>query len=159
MRHKSIRKKLLRYLDNDLSDGEMQHVQRHLESCQSCQDDLKTIESLWRIDRPIERMTAPPFLWTRISTRLEEEERQSFVSIIKDALLPALRPAIIIAGLLLVLVGGMELGNMITLSADDRAEILIDNTMENFGLSYFEVLPPGSIDARVLALTESELQK
>jgi len=156
MRHKSIRKKLLRYLDKELSEKESRRVLSHLESCQSCQSDLKAIESLWRINRPVERMATPPFLWAHISAQLKAEEKQGFFDNIKDAVLPLLRPAILVGTLLLALIGGMKLGDKIAPPPVEQAEIQIE-TKDNLGMSYFEVLPPGSIDARVLALTESEM--
>ncbi len=157
MKHKTIKKKLLRYLDNELAQKEKLKVRRHLESCQTCQNDLKIIKSLWRTGQPVEKLSVPPFLWTRIITRLKSEKQQGFVNEMKYAILPMLRPAIIIVVLLFILVGGIDLGNWLTSSPGDRAELSSENTTDNFGLSYFEVLPPGSIDGRILALTESEM--
>jgi hypothetical protein len=157
MRHKSIRKTLLRYLDQELSERESREVQHHLENCQSCQEALKDLKAWWQPDRPIAGMIALPFLWTRISMRLKSVEKSDIFNVIKDSLFPILRPLVIIVGLLLVLLGGIELGNRMTFTPENQVGISIDPKMDNFGMNYFEVLPPGSIDARVLTLTESEM--
>jgi hypothetical protein len=159
MQHKSIQKKLLSYLDKDLSDSESQKVRSHLEGCQICQDDLKDLELLWRMERPVKRMTAPPFLWTRIAARLKSEKKQGFFNEIKVFIFPLLRPALEIAVLILGVIGGIEFGNRIFLSSGDSSEVTFEKTIDSFGLNYFEVFPPGLFDDRVLALTESEQQK
>ena len=154
-----MRKKSLRYLDNDLPEREMQSVRAHLESCQTCLDVLKNIELLWRDEQPVKRVAAPPFLWLRILARLKRDEEQGFFIRFKASVLPLLRPAIIIGALVLVLIGGIEWGNMLLPASGDHREIAIAGTTGNFGMSYFEILPPGSIDARILVLSESEIQR
>ena len=152
MRHKLIRKKLLRYLDDDLPGREHRAIKNHLQNCQSCQAYLRDIEALWRTTRPVKTFSAPPFLWSRISARLKTEKKQgSFV--------PLLRPALMIGALVLVLISGIKLGNMITLSHTDQIEALTGRIADSFGMSYFEVFPPGSIDTRFLTLTKSEMKK
>ncbi len=156
MRHKMIQKKLLSYLDNDLSDDEKQNIQRHLETCQECRDDLETLERLWQSDRPIERMAVPPFLWSRIANALKSEKRRGFFDAAEFSFSRALRPVFVVAILVLVFIGGIELGTWIDHSEFDKPMISRERTEDNFGLNYFDVLPPGSIDAWQLALTESE---
>lgn len=159
MRHKSIQKKLLRYLEKDLPESEQREIQNHLQSCQICQDDLKYLETLWQINRSDGRLTAPPFLWTRISAEFRADEKHSLFDGVKSSIPRVLQSAILIGILFLTLIGGIKLGNMITLSTDDRSAVQIDDYADSFGLNYFEILPPGSIDDQVLALTESEMQK
>ncbi len=159
MRHKLIRKKLLRYLDKDLPESEQREIGNHLQSCQVCQDDLKYFETLWRIERSDSRLTAPPFLWTRISTRFRDDKKYGLFDGLKNSVTRIWRPVFLIGVLFLALVGGIKLGNMSALSTNDSSAGQIDDNTDNFGLSYFEILPPGSIDDQVLALTESEMQK
>jgi len=159
MKHKKIQKKLLRYLDDDLPEREKVKVQRHLESCQTCRDALKTLESMWVTERSIERKTAPPFLWTRISAKLSAEAEHGFFKGFKKPLRLALRPVATVMVLLFIFFIGIKLGNLMSGSSRDVTEISTERITDNFGMSYFEILPPGSLDARVLALTNNEMQK
>lgn len=159
MNHKMIQKKLLRYLDDELSEQEKVKVQRHLERCETCRDALKTIELMWVTERPIERKTAPPFLWTRISARLQAEAEQGIFKGFKKPVRLALRPLVTVVVLLFIFFSGIKLGNLMTGPSGDVAEISTERITDNFGMSYFEILPPGSLDARALALTESEIQR
>ena len=159
MKHKSIQKKMLRYLDDDLPEGEKVNVQRHLESCRTCREDLKAVESMWATEQPIERQAAPPFLWTRIAARLQAEAEQRFFKGFNMFVHLALRPVLTVVVLFFIFFSGIKLGNLITGSTGDVTEISAESATDNFGMSYFEILPPGSIDAHALALTESEMQE
>ena len=159
MKHKLIQKKLLCYLDGDLSEREKVQVQRHLESCPECRDALKTVESMWAIEQPIERKTVAPFLWTRISSRLHAEAKQGFFKGSKKPVRLALRPLVTAVVLIFIFYSGIKLGNLITGSTSDVSQVSAENTIDNFGMSYFDILPPGSINAQVLVLIESEMEE
>lgn len=159
MKHKLIRKKLLRYLDGDLSIKEKVKVRHHLESCRACRDALKMLESMWVAERPIERKTAPAFLWTRIAARLQSQTEREIFKGLGNPVRWVLRPVITVVVLLFIFFSGMKLGNLITGSTGDVTEISTERITDNFGMSYFEILPPDSIDANILALTESERQE
>ncbi|MBN2088510.1 zf-HC2 domain-containing protein [candidate division KSB1 bacterium] len=150
MRHKKIRKKLLRYLDNDLLEKEKLEVQCHLENCRSCQDDLKTVEMLWFPERLIERKSAPPFLWTRISARIQSEAKQGFLNELKKPVWLALRPVVMVAMFILIFFSGIKLGNLMIKPFGEGSEISAERSTDNFGMGYFEISPPGSIDADFL---------
>jgi len=157
MRHNVIKKKLISYLDTALPENEMHQIRRHLAQCQACREDLKTLARLWRPGQPPHRLVAPAHLWPRIAARLPREKSTGILDIIRQSIFPVLRPVIIGAGLIAILIGGVELGQQLSPPTID-AEGFGGNATENFGLNYFEVLPPGSIDARLLVLTESEMQ-
>ena len=108
MLHKSVRKKCLRYLDKELSEREWLKIRRHLEICKTCRDDYKYVESMWRIDVPVERIKAPPFLWTRILTIIHSDEKQGLQGNKKRTVLPVMRPLMLIMALLAALFGGIR---------------------------------------------------
>ena len=159
MKHRPIRKKILRYLDDDLSVREKQKVRHHLENCQVCRDALKMLESMWVVDRPIERQTAPPFLWTRIAARLQSQTEQKPFKGLKNPVRWVLRPVMTVGVLIIIIFSGVKLGNLTIESSRDGTEISTKRITDNFGSSCFEILPPGFIDAHVFALTESERQE
>jgi len=156
MEHKAIQKKLLRYLDDELSEQEKVKVHRHLERCETCRDALQTIELMWATERPIERKKAQPFLWTRIAERLQSETERDIFKGLGNPMRWIQRPVMTVVVLLFIFFSGIKLGNLITGSTGDVTEISTERIIENFGMSYFKILPPGSIDANILALTESE---
>lgn len=157
MKHKTIQNKLLSYLDDELPEREKIKVQSHLKSCRICQEALKTVELIWATERPIERKTAPLILWTRISTRLNSEKKQGILYTLKQFIRPALRPVMTVVVLLFIFFSGIKLGKLITGSFVNVTEKSTESIADNFGMSYFEISPPGSIDAHILALTESEM--
>lgn len=159
MKHKIIQKKLLRYWDDELSEQEKENVQRHLERCETCRDALQTIEWIWTTERPIERKTAPPFLWTRISAQMQTEAEQGFLNGLKVPVRLALRLVVTVVVLLFIFISGIKLGNSTIGSTGDVTEISAESATDNFGMSYFEISPPGSINALVLALNESEMEE
>ncbi len=155
MDHKTIQKKLLRYLDDALSEKEKSQVRHHLKNCRICRDALQTIESMWNTEQPIERQTAPPFLWTRISAQLEPEAKKKIFKGLKKPLRLALRPILTIVVLFFIFYSGINLGKLMTGSFENVTEISTARIADDFGSSYFEILPPGSLDAQVLALDKS----
>ncbi|MDZ7722186.1 MAG: zf-HC2 domain-containing protein [candidate division KSB1 bacterium] len=158
MNHKTIKKKLLRYLDDELPQRQRNEIAEHLQNCRACREKLKYFETLWQPDHPVEPVLAPPFLWTRLSIRLEEENRRSFISKAKNTLPALLRPVLTAVALLFTVWAGIQLGTFMTLSTPDLSDVA-QQTADSFGLNYFEVLPPGSPDIRILALTESETRE
>ena len=159
MNHNTMRTKMLRYLDDELSDQEYMEMRRHLEHCENCRDALRTIESMWSAERPIERITAPPYLWMRISAQLQEEAEEGFLHGLKESVRPALRPVATVVVLLFMFFSGITLGNLMTGSTGDDSRISAAGGTDTFQTSYFEILPPGSINAHVLVLNESEMEE
>jgi predicted anti-sigma-YlaC factor YlaD len=156
MDHKAIQKKLLRYLDDELSEQEKVKVQRHLERCETCREALQTIELMWATERPIERKTAPPFLWTRIAARLQSQTELEIFKGLGNPVRWVLRPVMTVVVLLFIFFSGIQLGNLMTGNTGKASALSTEKVTDNFGMNYFEILPPGSVDANILALTESE---
>jgi hypothetical protein len=144
MNHKTVQKKLLLYLDSDLSDNEEQLLKIHLANCQDCQKVLYQYQKIWRTDKPVNRITAPSVLWKRISTQLEKEQQKNVFFPFYNSFFPALRAVAIVLSISLSILGGIRLGNLIILSQPDQTEIPTDK-QDNFGMDYFNTLPPGTI--------------
>lgn len=144
MKHKTVQKKLLLYLDDNLPKNERRRISNHLANCQVCQSALQQYQKIWQTDKPIKRITAPPFLWTRISTQLERAQQKNVFNTFYNSFFPVIRPVVIVLGIFLSIFGGIRLGNMIILSQPERTEIVTE-TQDNFGMNYFEILPPGTI--------------
>ncbi len=151
MKHHTMRKKLLRYRDGDLPEHERQEVQHHLRICRSCRDDLKVLAAAWDADRRAARIRAPEHLWAGVSAALERRDRERWLdAAVKGFGSRAWRPAAAAAATLGLVMGGVVLGVVLTASPAGFQETRVATTRDDLGLSYFEVLPPGSIGARLL---------
>ena len=151
MKHHTVRTKLLRYRDGDLPEHERRDVQRHLSVCQSCRDDLRVLAAAWDADRRAARIRPPERLWAGVSAALARRDRERKLdAAVRGFGSRAWRPAAAVAATLGLVLGGVGLGVALTTSPAGFQETRVAGTRDDLGLSYFEVLPPGSIGARLL---------
>jgi len=82
MNCKKIKKLLQLYIDNTLTFGERQIVEKHLEKCSECQAELKSLSVTIRLIKSLpEVSTSPDFtenLMSKIS-QIEEKERERVI--------------------------------------------------------------------------------
>lgn len=82
MNCKKIKKLLQLYIDNTLTFGEKQLVEKHLEKCSECQAELKSLSVAIRLIKSLpEVSTSPDFtdnLMSKIS-QIEEKERERII--------------------------------------------------------------------------------
>lgn len=82
MNCKKIKKLLQLYIDDSLTFGEKQLVEKHLEKCSECQAELKSLSAVVRLIKSLpEVSTSPNFtenLMSKIS-QIEEEERERII--------------------------------------------------------------------------------
>jgi len=155
MKHKLIRKKLLRYLDNDLPENEQQEIQAHMVECPSCRAHLQWLKSSWQTEQSISRITAPPFLWTRFLARLNKEERSPMIVRIAGQFFQYARPAIVTAVIVLMVYIGVQFGQKIILPKTEStlSGVQTSQIRTEFGMDYFSALPPGSVGEPLITLT------
>lgn len=72
MKHDSIRKSLIFYLDNELSENEKAAVERHLEECADCRNFLVFLRKGMQVIEDEKKSEELPFFYTRLSAKLEE---------------------------------------------------------------------------------------
>jgi hypothetical protein len=59
-------------VDHDTTDGRYQELQNHVDSCLTCREEVRAIESFDRMFRSQHlEIEVPPFQWARIQARLE----------------------------------------------------------------------------------------
>ncbi|MDP3645141.1 MAG: zf-HC2 domain-containing protein [Bacteroidota bacterium] len=73
MKHKSIHKELIFYLDNELPNERRIIVEKHLEGCADCRSFLVFIQESMQVIVKEKNPEASPFFFTRLSARLEEK--------------------------------------------------------------------------------------
>ena len=82
MNCRKIKKLLQLYIDNTLTFGEKQIVEKHLEKCSECQAELKSLSTMVRFIKSLpEVSTSPNFtenLMSKIS-QIEEKERERII--------------------------------------------------------------------------------
>jgi len=162
MKHKQIEKKLVLYLDGDLSSREMATVQEHLEHCSSCKEHLDLLSEVWRAEAAVKRENPSPFLWTRLEERIEQYERNHNLFIdFFEQLVRLVRPAFT----LLILVGGIflgvYLGNMVASSNVQTAKVQSSSQdkerfFNSIYLDSFRDLPPESLGGVYVTLASNK---
>lgn len=62
------------YLDGETADKGYRAIQRHLDGCQECQAEIRTLKSLDSLIRlPEFELEVPPYQWQRIRARIMED--------------------------------------------------------------------------------------
>ena len=157
MKHKEIQKKLLRYLDDELPQEERSEIQNHLERCEQCRQDIDLLSGAWNLSQPIKRSQPSPFLWNKISARLDSKAQKGqlihkAVLFIRQMAQPALTAAVVILGLFI----GINLGDrMITAQlSNQQTAITTTQSQSEFGLENFRVLSSSSLGSELAALMD-----
>jgi predicted anti-sigma-YlaC factor YlaD len=105
MRCQKIKKILPAYLDGQAGDKEI--VSRHLETCQSCGQEVKELSALsFLLKQENEMVQASPYFWNKleqaiIQSELERKPLDIIREWINRTLVPAGATAVIIIGLLI----------------------------------------------------------
>ena len=161
MKHKEIRKKLLRYIDAELPQEESVEIQFHLQHCKQCRKDIELLSGAWNLLQPIKRVQPPPFLWNRISSRLDEKGQKNYLIdraafFIKQIAQPALAVAIMAMALFI----GIQIGDLLIAEKLPREQTVVTTPhFENeFGLENFRVLSSNSLGDELAALMDYKKQ-
>lgn len=82
MNCKKIKKLLQLYIDDALTFGEKQIVEKHLETCSTCQAELKSLSAMVRLIRSLPEVAAPPDFTEKLMlkiSQIEEKERERII--------------------------------------------------------------------------------
>lgn len=112
-----VQKKLIFFLEKELSGAEMKAVQEHLDSCSDCAlfaEDMKKTLSILEGEKNPE---VNPFFYTRVKAKLENQMEAEVRVIRKPVLIRVLQPVAFSIILLLGVYGGIKLGNTSTTNA------------------------------------------
>jgi len=159
MKHKEIRKKLLRYVDAELPQEERAEIQLHLQRCEQCRNDVELLSGAWNLSQSTRRMQPSPFLWNKIAARLEGKAQKGRLVhkvelFVRQTARPALTAAVVVLGLFI----GIKLGNRLVMtefSARQPGDASIQLQSE-FGLENFRVLSSGSLGSELAAFMDYE---
>ena len=77
MKCKNLHKKLIFFLEGDLSPKMMEEVQNHLDECSSCAAFAKELKQTLGIIETEKELEVNPYFYTRLKARLENQNEQS----------------------------------------------------------------------------------
>ncbi len=157
MKHKDIQKKILRYIDSELSEEERLEVEAHLKQCAQCRRDVESLSVSWQLSESVYRVQPSAFLWNRISEHLNEVSHGKYLnyritSFIRQLAQPALTAALII----IALFTGIQVGGQLTnKNVSKQHNFITTNQVQNeFGLDNFRLLSSGSLGGEMVALMD-----
>ena len=147
--HKKIQKKLLLYLDHELSEKERAPVNNHLQNCPVCSRMLEIYDRIWKEEPHGEGVSPPPYLWTKLQNRLAGIEKSSLLFFRVKLFVRRYGPsALLVVLLLLSVAAGAFIGSP---SGPDFFKAVVsirqtDDQAEVFELDRFDIIPPGSLE-------------
>lgn len=157
MIHKTIQKKLILYLDGNLSERETAIVKEHLSQCRLCEKEIQALSAIWKNDSALEKITPSDYLWTKLEAQLNKLNEDSPYPLI-EKLIPVARLSIMAALVVVAIFVGSYIGNV---SNDVKKYDLKSTPGEYFWNTYnldsFEPIPTESIGkAFTLASNDEE---
>ena len=82
MNCKKIKKLLQLYIDDALTFGEKQVVEKHLETCSTCRAELKSLSAMLRLIKSLPEVSTPPDFTDKLMSKIsqiKEEERERII--------------------------------------------------------------------------------
>ncbi len=143
-KHTYIQKRLLLYLDEELEPTEQKLVQEHLRHCHDCKHLAEQMAALYQ-PAPSAPPAMSPFLWTRISNRLQEASPVHRRKI--------WRPVLVTAIALLCIWVGHLLGSFQTTAGSMNQEEML---YQSFGMNEMEPFAYYSMAGAVHAVYEGQ---
>ena len=156
MNCKKAHKKLIFFLEKELSNSEMNLVKEHLNNCSECAlfvEEMKLTLGILERDKVVEEN---PYFYTRVKARLENQKQEMIVS--RPVLVRILQPIAFSLILMLGVYGGVKLGTPhkaelanITLSEQQIIPFLNEMDAEPIESFLMERAPEGSGQAMRVA--------
>lgn len=163
MKHQKIQKKFLLYIDGDLSEAEKLLIDMHLDECGDCKRHFEELATIWNQERTLEKPMPSPALWYELKDRMEKEnfkEVPALTMITNGKLL--LNMVIKVTVVVFAVFIGSMFGNALTPNNSVENLTYADPEIDRdeFGMSYFDAMPPNSIATDLLEpITAKGLQK
>lgn len=107
MKHDSIHKDLIFYLDNELSVEKRIDVEKHLEECADCRSFLVFLQENMQVIEKEKNPESSPFFYTRLSARLDQKPEYRVRGQLSGLIQPAFFSFILVLGIY----GGLKLGS------------------------------------------------
>jgi len=163
MNCKHVKKNLVGFLENKLSQKQQSEIEDHLKICAACSRLLEEFSQLWVALEHREKIQPSPYFWTRLKQRVigYEEGRKPVLGWL-GGLVGWTRPAIAVAALLICIFLGYSLGNFPqsvngqTADQADQRTIALEQFFDSYNLDPLVDLPTGSIETTYLDMISEE---
>lgn len=158
MKCKNVKKILLLFLDEELTQHRQSVIKKHLKLCNGCRKELEKLSDIYSVTDKSEKIIPSPFLWTRISAAItENKKRQGRFTRIR-LFFPQFAASLGMVMLFCMGIGiGIFLGSFPVKQNNNIESVQKLSSREEFiisaGLDKFNNLPPGSIGSVYLELT------
>lgn len=155
MKHKKIQKRFLLYIDGDLPDAGKLLIEQHLSECSNCKKHFEELANIWNEEIKLEHLSPPPALWYALKNRMEEKTGIPIRTALNNAKF-LLNTAFTVGVVVFAILTGSWFGSKLNpqTGSNNNSFVQIENTRDEFGMSYFDVVPPNSI-TKDLFLSES----
>lgn len=113
MRCASVKKMLIEYIDEDLSQKQNTSIKKHLKECPDCEKLLEDFKKIANSAGKLEKHSPPKETWSKIEARINAGQNESFTPDLEQRKwfsLPGFRYAAAAAGIVLVIAGALILG-------------------------------------------------
>ena len=163
MNCKNIKKNLVLFLENELTEEQRVEIENHFKICPDCFRLLEEFSQLWGALERGEKIQPSPYFWTRLKQRvIEYEEGRKPVWGWLGGLVRWTRPAVAVAVLLIGIFAGYSLGNFpqsvngqMAYQVDERT-LALEQFFDSYNLDPLIDLPTGSVEATYLDMISGE---
>lgn len=148
MKHKKIQKRFLLYIDGDLNVAEKLIIDHHLNECSSCKKHFEELANIWNEERTLEQPLPSPALWYKLKNRMDKEaEKPIPLRVIVGKAKLLLNTAITVVVVVFAIFIGSRFGSLLNpqKTGENITYAQSENNRDEFGMSYFDAVPPGSL--------------
>jgi len=141
MKCKHIERKIIDYLEGNVSKSEQTQIEEHVRKCKKCTMMLQEFSSLWDYVTSPAKPELNPFFWTRLQAEISEREKAKMAYfVIFESAYKYLKPAVCTGLLVFGIVFGYNLGKSYV-----DVRMLQQEVEEPVYVTMFDYLPEGSI--------------
>lgn len=151
MKCKKVKKRLLIFIDGDLSEKHRIKIQNHLNGCPDCLKQLNVLSKIWDVTGELEKIEPSPYLWNKLSLRIVEyENNQNIFSAFFETIVRYAVPATAVITLFIGIFAGILLGSIPNSQKLETSSLKSEVSarekfVKSFYLDSFDDLPQESI--------------
>ena len=122
MKCKTVHKKLIFYINDELKGSENKEINNHLKNCKNCISLFTELETTLALIEKRKPVKTNPYLYTRIKQRLEDIENEKKQSVFKSVFKKVLQPVLLSFLLAMGLFSGIKLGNTYEIKQQEQLQ-------------------------------------
>ena len=151
MNHKTVQKKLVLYIDNLLSEKEMNIISDHLKTCPLCSEKHKKIKKIWGEKRILTFPEPAVYLWNNLSKRIIEDSKEEIAgSAVINKMALSLKFALLMILFISAVFFGVSLSSNMKKDFFTQSDFYAETEKEKFYgsiyIDYISEVPPSSLE-------------